>query len=362
MAIWALVPFLDRRAAKNQAGPAFTDFGVGILYFLGYLMLKAWDVGVPAVAHGVDPTGTPEAALLVARTTTLWLVGAAAAVTLWRAMARRQRYFWISALPVLQAVLHGFAGLTYLAAGAVSLGLLAVVLAMTWNRSRAATIAVVAALTLFGATGRGARRNSHRRARCRRRVGRPNFSACSLPRAGGARWSPSLRGSISPSCHPTPRNSSSPPRIGDARQRPAAGYPSGTARSRTRTSNFWSPTTACFATRTRTTSPRKPSSGAASRTIRTSISTFVRWSRTCICDAACRARVVTVASRPTRTCRTRFTSAGPSVNSVWRTGAGSRASAPIPATVSPASCGASIRRCRSTRCSSTAKAGMGALC
>ena len=155
LALWALVPFLDRRAAKNQAGPAFTDFGVGILFFLGYLMLKAWDVGAPAVAHGVDPTGTPAAALLAARTSALWLLGAAFVVTLWRAIAQRHRYFWISALPVLQALLHGFAGLTYLAAGAVSLGLLAVVLALTWSRSRAAAVAVIAALALFAAAGRG---------------------------------------------------------------------------------------------------------------------------------------------------------------------------------------------------------------
>ena len=155
MAIWALVPFLDRRAARNQAGPAFTDFGVGILYFLGYLMLKAWDIGAPHVAHGVDPTGTVEAARLVARTTAMWLLGGAAAVTLMRALLWRHRYFWISALPVLlQAVLHGFFGVNYLVAGAVSLGLLVVVLGTTWNRTRAAAVAAtVAVLVLCGASG-----------------------------------------------------------------------------------------------------------------------------------------------------------------------------------------------------------------
>ncbi len=154
MAIWALVPFLDRRSAKNQKGRAFTDFGVAILYFLGFLMLKAWDVGAPHVAHGMDPTGTPEAARLVARTAATWLVAGAAAITLGRALFRRHRYFWISALPVLLAVLHGFAGLTYLAAGAVSFALLVVVLAATWRRSRAATTALLVTLALFGAGGR----------------------------------------------------------------------------------------------------------------------------------------------------------------------------------------------------------------
>ena len=151
MAIWALVPFLDRRAAKNQTGPAFTDFGVGILYFLGYLMLKAWDVGAPHVAHGLDPTGTPEAVQLVARTAATWLFASAAVVTFVRAVAWRHRYFWIGALPVLLAVLNGFAGLTYLAAAGVSLGLLVVVLAVTWQRSRAAMTAILLTLAFAGA-------------------------------------------------------------------------------------------------------------------------------------------------------------------------------------------------------------------
>jgi hypothetical protein len=137
MALWALVPFLDRRAAQNRPGPAFTDFGVGILYFLAFLMLKAWDVGAPAVAHGVDPTADPAAAALVARTSATLLLGGAAAVTLLRAALWRHRYFWIGALPVLQAVLHGYAGLSYLAAGALATALLAVVLGITWQRSRA---------------------------------------------------------------------------------------------------------------------------------------------------------------------------------------------------------------------------------
>jgi len=150
LGIWCFVPFIDRRAAANRPGPAFTDFGVGILYFLGYLMLKAWDIGAPAVAHGVDPVATPEAAHLVARTTALWLLGGAAVVTGARALLWRHRYFAISALPVLQALLHGFGGMTYLAAGGVSLVLLAIVLFITWNRSRAAVAAAVLVLAVGG--------------------------------------------------------------------------------------------------------------------------------------------------------------------------------------------------------------------
>ena len=101
MAIWALVPFLDRRAAKNRPGPAFTDFGVGILYFLGFLMLKAWDVGVPAVPHGVDPAGhDPKPRPAGGADAAIWLVGAAAARHFVAGLRAAHRYFWISALPV----------------------------------------------------------------------------------------------------------------------------------------------------------------------------------------------------------------------------------------------------------------------
>jgi len=148
MAIWALVPMIDRKAARNEPSPAFTDFGVGILYFLGFLMLKAWDIGAPHVGHGVDPVGTPEAQALVNRTTALWLLAGFAVVTLLRAVAFRHRYFWIGALPVVQALLHGFAGMSYLAAGGVAIGLLAIVLGTTWNRSRAAGVAAALVLAL----------------------------------------------------------------------------------------------------------------------------------------------------------------------------------------------------------------------
>ncbi len=152
LAIWALVPFLDRRAAANRPGPAFTDFGVGILYFLAFLMLKAWDVGAPEVAHGVDPVADPANARLVARTCALWLAGGAGAVTLLRAALWKHRYFWISALPVVHALLHGFAGLSYLASGAVATALLAVVLVATWRRGRAVASAALLVAGLAAAS------------------------------------------------------------------------------------------------------------------------------------------------------------------------------------------------------------------
>jgi len=154
IALWVLVPFLDRRASREEPSPAFTDFGVGILAFLAFLMLKAWDIGAPPVAHGVDPVADPAAAQLVARTAATWVLGGYAAVTLLRLALFRHRYFWISALAVLHAALHGFAGLSYLTAGAVATGLLVVVLAGTWRRSRA--VAAAALVTVALGTGMAA--------------------------------------------------------------------------------------------------------------------------------------------------------------------------------------------------------------
>ncbi len=146
MGIWFLVPILDRSAARGRSSAAFTDFGVGVLYFLAFLMLKSWDVGVPAV-HGVDPGAAPETARTIVRTASAWVLGGAVAVTLLRRFAWGHRYFWIGALPVLQALLHGWAGMSYLAAGAVCFVLLVVVLIATWSRSLPGA-AVAAAISL----------------------------------------------------------------------------------------------------------------------------------------------------------------------------------------------------------------------
>ncbi len=151
LAVWTLVPFLDRSAAKNRPGPAFTDFGVGVIYFLAFLMLKAWDVGVQ-VPHGVDPAADPANALAIARTAALWVTGLAVAVSLLRALAWRHRYFWIGSLAVFQALLHGFAGLSYLAAGGVCAVLLAMVLFITWRGSRAVAAAALMLIGLFTAS------------------------------------------------------------------------------------------------------------------------------------------------------------------------------------------------------------------
>jgi cytochrome b6 len=145
LGIWGLVPFIDRAASRNQASPVFTDFGVGIVYFLAFLMLKAWDVG-GHVPHGVDPSADPAVTRTIARTAAELTLGLGIAVTALRVWVWGHRYFWISSLALLQAALHGFGHVSYLAAGAFAGALLAAVLFRAWSRGAAAVLVLSGAL------------------------------------------------------------------------------------------------------------------------------------------------------------------------------------------------------------------------
>ncbi len=112
LALWAALPWLDRRARREEPSPAFTDLGAAALLFLAFLTLKAWDIG-----GGAGKLPDPQ---LVARACALIAVPAALVVTALRALFG-QRYFAFTAATMLQIALHGFAGLSYLAAGGVAL-------------------------------------------------------------------------------------------------------------------------------------------------------------------------------------------------------------------------------------------------
>lgn len=115
---WAVVPWLDRRAARQQPSPAFNDLGVAALVFIGYLTLKAWDIG------GLRPgqTGLPDAAAS-AQACAFIVLGAGLALTALRLALARHRWFALSGAALLQVALHGLAGVGYLAAGAISVAL-----------------------------------------------------------------------------------------------------------------------------------------------------------------------------------------------------------------------------------------------
>jgi cytochrome b6 len=121
LGVWAVVPWIDRAARRGEPSPAFTDLGVAALLFIGFLTLKAWDVGAPAdLAEDVRSR-------LAARHAAAIVVAVFAAVTAGRALAARRWFVW-SGAATLHAALHGLAGLGYLASGTIAAGGAAVAL------------------------------------------------------------------------------------------------------------------------------------------------------------------------------------------------------------------------------------------
>jgi len=112
--LWGLIPWLDRRARAEQESPEFSDLGFAAVFFLLFLMLKAWDIGATK--------GADEAANLatVARTCAWIVVVLAVAINVVRATVYRHRWFLLSGTEVLHVVLHGFAGVPYLVAAVIA--------------------------------------------------------------------------------------------------------------------------------------------------------------------------------------------------------------------------------------------------
>jgi cytochrome b6 len=112
--IWAVIPWLDRKARRDEPSPDFSDFGWGAILFLTFLTLKAWDIGA---LQSVD---SPASLKVIARTCAWWTLGAGAVIVLVRFIAYRHRRFIFTAAALLQVALHGLFGVSYLAAGAIA--------------------------------------------------------------------------------------------------------------------------------------------------------------------------------------------------------------------------------------------------
>jgi quinol-cytochrome oxidoreductase complex cytochrome b subunit len=126
LVVWALLPFLDRRAAREQPSPIFSDLGVAAVLVVGFLTLKAWDIG----GQGTSPD--PRA---VARVCSIWTLAAGLAATAVRRLVWKHTWFLFSAAALLQVALHGLLGMSYLAAGAIST--VVAVVGLVWTGARA---------------------------------------------------------------------------------------------------------------------------------------------------------------------------------------------------------------------------------
>jgi cytochrome b6 len=131
VAMWALIPWLDRFSRAERPSPAFSDLGVAAILFLAFLTLKAWDIGGGEGAGGQLPDP-----VAVARLSACVLLALAAAITLLRFIFFHERWFILSGAALLHAVLHGIGGLPYLEAGAIAATLAGVAIGVRAIRAR----------------------------------------------------------------------------------------------------------------------------------------------------------------------------------------------------------------------------------
>jgi hypothetical protein len=134
--IWAIIPWLDRRAYHDKPSPAFSDFGWAAILFLTYLTLMGWDIG----ARGI----TDELAAMhnVARVCAWWTLVAGAVVIVVRYWKFGGRWFILSGAALLQVALHGLAGVSYLLSGLIAVAVAAIAIAISYmTHSRASSSA-----------------------------------------------------------------------------------------------------------------------------------------------------------------------------------------------------------------------------
>jgi cytochrome b6 len=113
MGIWAVVPWIDRKAHRGQQSPEFSDLAFAAMFFLLFLTLKAWDIGV-------DDPNAAEAEGIPARIAAHWTLGFAVIATVIRAAWHEHRWFVLSGAALAQALLHGYGGISYLSAGVIA--------------------------------------------------------------------------------------------------------------------------------------------------------------------------------------------------------------------------------------------------
>ncbi len=125
-AIWMVIPWADRRACQDRPSPAFSDLAWAALLFLAYLTLMGWDIGA-------EGKGEELAAMhKVAGVCAWWTLAAGAVVIVVRYLRFEHRWFVFTGAALLQVVLHGLFGVSYLIAGVISAGLAIIIILASW--------------------------------------------------------------------------------------------------------------------------------------------------------------------------------------------------------------------------------------
>jgi len=118
--IWGLIPWLDKRARRDQSSPAFSDLGWAAILFLTYLTLLGWDIGAGKAID--DPAALHHAARVCA----WWTLAAGLVVIVVRWVRFHHRWYLLSLAALLQVALHGLFGISYLLGGLIAVLLAAV--------------------------------------------------------------------------------------------------------------------------------------------------------------------------------------------------------------------------------------------
>jgi quinol-cytochrome oxidoreductase complex cytochrome b subunit len=126
--IWAIIPWLDRRAYVNKPSPAFSDFGWAAILFLTYLTLLGWDIGAGGASDALAAVRNS------ARVCAWWTMAAGAVVIIVRYLRYEHRWFVLTGAALLHAALHGLLGFSYLLAGLISGVLAAIGIAVAYLR------------------------------------------------------------------------------------------------------------------------------------------------------------------------------------------------------------------------------------
>jgi quinol-cytochrome oxidoreductase complex cytochrome b subunit len=121
--IWAITPWLDRRAYRDKPSPAFSDFGWAAILFLTFLTLTGWDIGARGISDELAAVRN------VARVCAWWTLAAGAVGIVIRYWVYEHRWFVLTGAALLHVALHGLVGISYLLAGLISVALAAFVIA-----------------------------------------------------------------------------------------------------------------------------------------------------------------------------------------------------------------------------------------
>ena len=127
--IWAIIPWLDRRAYHDKPSPAFSDFGWAAILFLTYLTLMGWDIGARGVGNELAAMHN------IARVCALWTLAAGAVVIVVRYWKFEHRWFILTGAALLQVALHGLVGISYLLSGLIAVAVAVIAIAISYVTS-----------------------------------------------------------------------------------------------------------------------------------------------------------------------------------------------------------------------------------